>query len=560
LTRRPSHDRGAPVTWMAALALLAVLGPGCGNGAGSRGTATGKAASTPRFIDVTAESGLHFSTTFGEVPSTQILEVKGGGLALIDFDDDGDLDVFVPNGSTMKDPNHGPGCRLFENLGGLQFRDATAAAGLTFSRWGVGVAVADYDGDGDDDLYVTCYGPNALLRNTGDGQFEEVTVGAEGDAWSVGAAFGDLDGDGDLDLYVANYLVFDIAHPPPVSSFKGAPVFTGPRGLEPAADAVYENLGDGTYRDVSLQSGCHTIVPAFGLGVAIVDVDGDGAQDIIVGNDSMPNFLFRNLGGLRFEERGMQSGLAVNAYGSPQATMGIALGDVDGDGRPDVFTSNFSNDTNTLHVNVDGRFFDDQTARYGLGMVAYPYVGWAAGFHDFDLDSDEDLVVFNGHVYPNATCEVMDAEYAEPPLLHVRDGSSFRLADAADAGDWLAAAHCDRGAAFGDLDADGDVDIVVLELNGPIRVLRNECRDADWLSVETEPTVLGTRIELITGETRQTRWIHSGGGFASSSAQDARFGLPSPHGDITLNVTWPDGTREQHTGVAPNQRLVLKRH
>jgi hypothetical protein len=517
------------------------------------------AQSTPRFIDVTAEAGLHFSTTFGETPSTQILEVKGGGLALIDFDGDGDLDVFVPNGATMKDPHHGPGCRLFENLGGLRFRDATVAAGLTFARWGVGVAVADYDGDGDDDLYVACYGPNALLRNTGGGKFEEVTVGAEGDAWSVGAAFGDLDGDGDLDLYVANYLEFDIAHPPPTSSFKGAPVFTGPRGLQPTPDAVYENLGDGTYRDVSVESGCHAVDPGFGLGVVIVDVDGDNMQDIIVGNDSTPNFLFTNLGGFRFEERGMQSGLAVNAYGSPQATMGIALGDVDADGRPDVFTSNFSNDTNTLHVNVGGRFFDDRTARYGLGMVAYPYVGWAAGFYDFDLDADEDLVVFNGHVYPNATCEVMDAEYAEPPLLHVREGDSYRLAEPADSGAWLAAVHCDRGAAFGDLDADGDVDIVVLEFNGPIRVLCNESRDADWLVVATEPTVLGTRIELSAGDTRQTRWIHSGGSFASASAQVAHFGLPRRHGALELTVTWPDGTREQHTDVAPNQRLVLRR-
>jgi hypothetical protein len=559
LKRRSTPTRRGPARIAASLTWTALLVTGCGDGPGPPDTSTGAAASTPRFVEVTAASGLHFSTTFGETPSTQILEVKGGGLALIDFDGDGDLDVFVPNGATMKDPHHGPGCRLFENLGGLRFRDATVAAGLTFARWGVGVAVADYDSDGDDDLYITCYGPNALLRNTGDARFEEVIVGAEGDAWSVGAAFGDLDGDGDLDLYVANYLEFDIAHPPPTSSFKGAPVFTGPRGLEPAADAVYENLGDGTYRDVSVESGCRAVDPGFGLGVAILDVDGDGAQDIIVGNDSTPNFLFRNLGGFRFEERGMQSGLAVNAYGSAQATMGIALGDVDADGRPDVFTSNFSNDTNTLHVNVGGRFFDDRTARYGLGMVAYPYVGWAAGFYDFDLDGDEDLIVFNGHVYPNATCEVMDAEYAEPPLLHVREGDKFRLAHAADAGDWLAAAHCDRGAAFGDLDADGDVDIVVLEFNGPIRVLRNESRGADWLIVETEPTVLGTRIELSAGDTCQTRWIYSGGSFASASAQVAHFGLPKPHGELALTVIWPDGTREQHTAVAPNQRLVLKR-
>lgn len=522
------------------------------------GTGSTPAPAAIRFSDVTSSSGLEFTTTSGAVPSTQILEVKGGGVALIDHDDDGDLDVFVPNGATLADPEHGPGCRLFANLGALRFRDATAAAGLTFRGWGIGVAVGDADSDGHDDLYVTCYGPNALLRGSA-GRFEDVTErsGTGGRAWSAAAAFGDLDLDGDLDLYVANYLQFDRDHPPPPSSFKGAPVFLGPIGLEPEPDVLYENLGAGTFRDISEASGCRSVAPAFGLGTVILDFDADGRQDIYVGNDSMPNYLFVNQGGLRFRDNGLRSGLAVNVDGAAQSTMGIAIGDVEGEGRPSVFTTNFSNDTNTLHVNRGQGFFDDRTRRYGLGMVSFPYVGWAAGFYDLEHDGDEDLLLFNGHVYPNATTERMDAEYAEPPLLFARAGERF--VHLAEPSPCLREPHCDRGAAFGDLDQDGDVDVVVSELNGPLRLLRNDADAPGWLLVALAPQALGSRIELLAGGTRQTRWIHSGGSFVSASAQVAHFGLPRGTERVELVVTWPDGTTRRLEDVAVDQRLVVRR-
>lgn len=552
-----------------------ILIAGCDGRPGAMPPAAPTAAShttgvddTPRihFTDVTETSGIDMIWTSGVSPSTQIVEVKGGGVALIDYDGDGDLDVFVPNGATMDSPGAGPGCRLYRNdtgTGPLRFEDATADAGLAFSRWGIGVAVGDYDADGHDDLYVTCYGENALLRNTGDGRFEETTriAGVGGEAWSAAAAFGDIDADGDLDLYVANYLAFDIAAPPPVSSFKNAPVFMGPRGLPPQQDVLYENRGDGTFDDITTAAGCTHPKPGFGLGVVILDFDGDGLQDIFVGNDSTPNFLYMNQGDGTFDERGISSGIALNIDGSDQSTMGIAIGDVTGNGFADVFTTNFSNDSNTLHISKAGRFFDDETRRFGVGMLSFPYVGWAAGFYDLDHDADEDLVLFNGHVYPNATLEVMDAEYAEPPLLYARERSRFvRVADDS-AGPWLHAPHCDRGAAFGDLDDDGDIDVVVVELRGPVRVLRNDAvADAaqdDWLIVELDPPSLGSRIELRSGELAQTRWIHSGGSFASASARAAHFGLPEAADRLDLRITWPDGRVQEIEDVARGQRLIV---
>jgi hypothetical protein len=534
---------------------FALAAPAC---APADGSPTGFA-----FSEVARSAGLDFLTTSGGTPSREIVEVKGGGIALLDGDEDGDLDVFVPNGATMAAPRAGPGCRYFANesaAGALRFRDATSEAGLAFRAWGIGVAVGDANDDGHDDLHVTCFGPNALLTGDGRGRFTDASEasGAAGeDVWSAASAFGDLDRDGDLELHVANYLRFDLAHPPPNSSFKNAPVFTGPIGLPPEADVLLENTGAGRFRAISEAAGLRSVAPAFGLGTVILDFDGDGWLDIYVGNDSTPNFLWVNQGGLRFEERGARGGLAYNVDGMAQSTMGIAIGDVDGSSRPSVFTTNFSNDTNTLHVNRGDGLFDDRTRRFGLGMVSFPYVGWATGFLDLDLDGDEDLLAFNGHVYPNATLERMDAGYAEPALLFAREGERFVHVAAPPAA--LAEPHVDRGAAFGDLDRDGDLDVVVSELNGPLRLLRNDAPAGNWLVVALEPTALGARLELRAGGRTQTRWIWSGGSFVSASAQEAHFGLPRSASAADLTIHWPDGARTEHAGLRPGQRLVLRR-
>jgi hypothetical protein len=523
-----------------------------------------------RFTDVTTSSGIDFTMTSGRKPATEIVEVKGGGLALIDYDNDGRLDLFVPNGATLRSPTEGPGCRLFKNLGGLSFRDVTEEALLTFNRWGMGVAVGDYDGDGFDDVYITCFGRNALLRNQGDGTFADVTDAADvGDeAWGTGCAWSDLDGDGDLDLYVANFLHFDPANPPPHTTFKDVEVFAGPVGLPPTADVLYENLGDGTFRNVTAESGCGAVSPMYGLNVAILDFDGDGKPDIFVGNDSSPNFLFQNLGGMRFKDIGMQSGLAANGEGAFQATMGIAIADVNGNGLPDVFTSNFSSDTNTLHINLARMIFEDRTQLYGLGSVSTTFLGWATAFYDFGHDGWEDLIVFNGHVYPHATRATLDSDLLQPPLLFERRGRRFERVAAEESGPWLDEAYCDRSAVFGDLDSDGDVDIIVGELNGPVRVLRNDRNGGAWLSVELQDNrpgvmnhrAIGSLVDVVEGERTHRRWVYSGGSFQSSSSLAAHFGFEAPPAKPKLRVIWPDGEVSAFDSVPLNSAIVVERN
>jgi hypothetical protein len=508
-------------------------------------------------------------TTCGRSLPTQILEVKGGGLALLDYDDDGDLDVFVPNGATLDAPGNGPGARLFENDGRMRFSDVTARSGIRFRGWGMGVAVGDVDGNGFDDIYVAAYGPDVLLLNDGKRHFSDATLGAGlGDPrWGTSAAFGDIDGDGDLDLYVTNYVEFDAAHPPPGRTFRGVPVFGGPIGLRGVSDSLYENLGDGRFRDISAASGIAAARPSYGLGVVMLDFDGDSKQDILVGNDSMASFLWINQGGRRFTDQGLVSGLALNGDGQAQATMGIAVGDVNGDGRPDVFTTNFADDTNTLRVSVRGALaYDDRTRQYNLGAVSRPFLGWATTFYDFDHDGDEDLVVFNGHVYPSATLETMDSTYRQTPLLFERAGARFERVDAERAGAWLAEAHVDRSAAFGDLDGDGDIDIVVGERGGPVRVLENDGARGHSLVVELadrRPGIgnrhgLGAKVVLRQGDQVQTRWVFSGGSFQAASAPYAHFGLPSA-AEAAVEITWSDGLRQRLGPVAVDRRLVVAR-
>ncbi len=525
----------------------------------------GADASAIRFTALPEAAGIDLVMTSGGMPSREILEVNGGGIALFDFDNDGDLDVFLANGATLAAPNEGPGSRLYANRGDGRFEDVTRRVGLDLRRWAMGVAVGDVDGDGWDDLFVTHYGSNVLLRNAageaGTRRFVEIereTFSATRTEapWSTSAAFGDLDGDGDLDLYVNRYLSIDARNPPSRigKAYKGIRVMAGPIGLAAQADALYENLGSGRFRDVTTASGLAVDPGAdYGLGVRIADFDGDGKQDIFVGNDSTADRLWQNRGGMTFRDHGVIAGVSANGVGTTQASMGIGLVDADSNGFPDLFVTVFSDDTNTLHLNLGDGFFDDRSAQLGLAAVSQPYLGWGCGFFDFDLDGDEDLFIANGHVYPEMDDPQVGSSWAQRPLLFERRGRRF-VAVPCDQ-PWCQASYHGRATAFGDIDGDRDVDILMTTLNGPVVVLRNDTPASGralTVRLDSPPPNrhgYGSVVEVETAAGVQRRWITGGGSYQSVDAPEAYFGL----GAIEASTSLPGNESNEAASAAPGR-------
>jgi enediyne biosynthesis protein E4 len=530
-------------------------------------------APSTRFTEVPGSAGIDLVMTSGAMPSRHILEVNGGGIALFDYDNDGYLDVFIANGAPFERPETGPGSRLYRNRGDGTFEDVTERVGLDVRCWAMGAAVGDFDGDGWDDLYVTCFGPNLLLRNAesegGGRRFVDVTTqaGVGNPLWSTSAAFADLDGSGHLDLYVANYLEFDPASPPnrAGNAFRGVLVMPGPRGLEGQRDALYRNLGDGRFQEVTDQAGL--VIDAgeeYGLAVRILDFFGDGKPDIFVGNDSTADRLYRNLGGMRFEDVAVVAGVAADGLGTTQATMGVCLGDVGGNGFPDLLVTVFSDDTNTLHLNLGDGFFDDATARLGLAAVSRPYLGWGCGFYDFDLSGREGLFIANGHVFPEMEDPRVGGTWAQRPLLFQRRGARFEPVPCRD--EWCQRRYHGRSVAFGDLDGDLDVDLLMTTLNGPVLALRNEAQGHALVVRLEQPSpnwrAYGSRVEMESDKGKQRRWVTGSGSYQSVDSPHAYFGLGHDReaiGELAVRVVWPDSTVRVLEGVPPDRLLVVRR-
>lgn len=524
-----------------------------------------------RFADVAAEAGLTLLNVCGGPSKNYIVEVNGNGAAFFDYDNDADLDVLIVNGSTLDGMKAGgdPMVALYRNDGHGRFEDVTPSSGMGARGWGMGACVADYDADGAQDVYVTAFGPNVLFRGHGDGTFTDVTAGANvGDRhWSTNCAFGDYDRDGDLDLYVSNYLSFSertiaARGASPDCKYLGEDVMCGPKGLIGEPDVLYRNNGDGTFTDVTRGAGIAD-PGGYGFGVLFSDLDDDGWPDIFVANDSVANLLFHNNGGGTFSETGLSSGLALNGDGRPQASMGADAADYDGDGRLDVFVTNFSQDHNTLYRN-GGAFFADVSHPAGVVTPSLEYLGWGTGFADFDNDGRVDLFVANGHVYPEMDRLGGRSTYRQRKQLF-RNVGHGRFRDVTDeTGGGLLIERSSRGAAFGDYDNDGDIDVLVINMNDRPTLLRNDSPPGNsWITLKLQGgskdrDAVGARVWLEDGGSPQIAEVRSGGSYLSHNDMRVHFGLGRRTDVTAIKIRWPDGVTERFENLRVNTIHVIR--
>jgi len=508
-------------------------------------------------------------TTSGSTAKDYIIEVNGPGLVLQDFDGDGDVDLVVIDGSTLERAEAGePGLppRLYLNDGDGRFAPAPEAWAMDGGRWGTGGAAGDLDGDGWPDLVVLQWGPDRVFLNRGGQGFEEITerAGLQGERWGTSAALFDYDGDGVLDLAVINYLAFDrerVGPPGGRCTWKGHPVMCGPEGLTPVHDQLYRGIGDGTFREVTAEAGFRPAEAGFGLGVTALDHDLDGRVDLYVSNDSTPNFLWENQGDGTFEEVGFLRAVSHDGSGKEQAGMGIAAADVDGDGRQDLLVTNFSGESNALYQTRGGKGFRERSSASGLGGPSIVTLGWGASLEDFDLDGDVDAAVLNGHVYPQADLPGTDTSYAQPDHFYENTGGGhFTLRPLSNGPDRVS-----RASAVADLDRDGDLDLVAVELDGGVYVLRNRTRTRDgeggphWLTVRphgkgSNSFALGATVRAEWEGGARTAEIRTSGGYQSSVPPEAHFGLGGA-GAARVIVRWPSG-REQVLEDVPADRTL----
>jgi len=516
--------------------------------------------------DVTEKAGLSaWKHVMGSAKKKFILETVGSGVALLDYDNDGWLDIYLVNGSTyaaLDGKAESPHAALFHNNHDGTFTDVAAKAGVTNDRWGFGVAIGDYDNDGWPDIYVANFGKNRLYHNNHDGTFSDVAekAGVALGNWSTGPTFGDYDGDGRLDLFVPGYVHYDVAHPPVPGSpvvafstcqFRGINVMCGPRGLKGERDHLFHNNGDGTFTDVSEKAGVSDPGAYYGLTGIFADVNNDGRPDLIVANDSTPNYLYINKGNGTFEDASYTSGYALNENGRETASMGVAVGDYRNDGFLDLYNTVFSDDYNPLYRNEDGGNFTDISYRIGIAEVTIPFLGWGTGFLDYDNDGWKDLLAVNGHVYPEVDASDWGTTFAQRPLLfHNLKGTKFEVVPPVK-GTGLARLLTARGAAFGDLFNDGKIDVVINQLGGPPALLRNVNDDKNhWVALKliggkkSPRDAIGATIFVTAGGIRQRGDALSGGSFASSNDPRVHFGLGVNVTIEKCEIHWPGGSIE----------------
>ncbi len=546
--------------------------------AGSSKPVTGSskiAAAEALFVETATASGLTFTHVNGATGSYYMPELIGAGVALIDYDNDGDLDVFLVQGGALGPEGSSPATeasRLFRNdlpaVGGrrqLRFTDVTGRAGVGLRAYGMGAAVADYDNDGDMDLFVTSFGPDTLFRNNGDGTFSDVTAaaGVSDPLWSTSAAFFDYDRDGDLDLFVANYLDFTVAGNKSCTDSTGARDYCGPRAYRPAPDRLYRNEGNGRFLNVTEPAGIGRADGA-GLGASVGDYNGDGWLDLYVANDATPNQLWMNHRDGTFVDEGLLSGAALNAAGNPEGSMGIASGDVDADGDEDLFVTNIAGETFAMYRN-DGRGnFEDVRVATGVGPVTAPFTGFGTDWFDYDNDGWLDAFVANGAVNTIAALRGQPAPFRMRNLLLHNTGSGRFVDTTGAAGAALAPAEVGRGAAFGDLDNDGDTDIVVTNNNGPVRLLLNTAAGQHWLQVKVEQDsgnrfAFGARVGLERAG-RPTLWrrVKTDGSYLSASDPRVQFGLGATPAIDAVVMQFPDGRLQRWNDLSPGRLITLR--
>ena len=521
------------------------------------------------FEDVAAEAGLDFQHYSGSPEKQYILESMSGGVAWIDFDRDGWMDLYLVNGGRWEELVQGKRTvsnALYRNNGDGTFTDVTDKAGVGNRHWGMGVAAGDYDNDGWVDLFVCNYGPNTLYRNHRDGTFRDVTAEAGvGDGrWAVSASFGDYDADGLLDLYVTNTVQFDYKDPDPMEChYRGITVQCGPLGMVGDSDILYRNSGDGTFSDVSEKAGVSDVTPSYGLGAIWSDYDNDGDLDLYVANDQMANFLFRNQGDGTFEETGLFAGAAFSDDGTAQGSMGVDFGDYDRDGLLDIYITHFSDDYNTLFRNLGQGRFRDMTRGAGLTFSSWPMVGWGTGFVDLDHDGWEDIFAANGHVFPQVDGYKIGTSFHQRSQVF-RNLGKGKFQEVSAGLDKLKS-WSSRGVAFADYDNDGDIDIAVNNLDGVPWLLKNQKGSAagNWLMLSLEGTrtnrsAIGARVSLETAEGKQMREVRGGSSYESTHDFRVHFGLGRLETVKKLTVRWTDGTTQDFENLAVNRIYRLK--